>query len=147
MATVNALCTMYHRIGFDVAPTMSISNNQDVNSLDKLKILRDDEITNLCRALRESGGLIPKTNAADLSQPVMIPDPGTSEKDSTCISPFVHPNMHVITYSSFMWPEMHASTEAFTWFLYVCTPLVTASQNLFPRGQKVALTSLLIHAN
>jgi hypothetical protein len=71
----------------------------------------------------------------------------TSEKDSTCISPFVHPNVHVITCSSFMWPEMHASTEAFTLFLYIRTPLVTASHNLFPRGQKVALTSLLIHAN
>jgi hypothetical protein len=38
----------------------------------------------------------------------------TSEKDSTCISPFVHTNMHVITCSSFMWPEMHASAEEFT---------------------------------
>jgi hypothetical protein len=69
-----------------------------------------------------------------------------SEKDSTCISPFVHPNVHVITCSSFEWPEMHDSTEAFTWFLYVCTPLVIASHNQFPRGQKDALTSLLIHA-
>jgi hypothetical protein len=41
----------------------------------------------------------------------------TSEKDSTCISPFVHPNEHVITCSSSMWPEMHASAEEFTWFL------------------------------
>jgi hypothetical protein len=71
----------------------------------------------------------------------------TSEKDSTCISPFVHPNVHVITCYSFMWLEMHASAEAFTWFLYVLTPLVIASHNLFPRGQKDALTSLLIHAN
>jgi hypothetical protein len=73
--------------------------------------------------------------------------PPSSENDSTCISPFVHPNVHVITCSSFMWPEMHASTEAFTWFLYVRTPLVTSSHILFPRGEKDALTSLLIHAN
>jgi hypothetical protein len=71
----------------------------------------------------------------------------TSEKDSTCILPFVHPHVHVITCYSFMWPEMHASTEEFTWFLYVRTPLVIASHNLFPRGQKGALTTLLIHAN
>jgi hypothetical protein len=70
-----------------------------------------------------------------------------SEKDSTCISPFVHPNVHVITCSSFMRPEMHASTEEFTWFLYVRTPLVIASHNLFPRGQKDSLTTLFIHAN
>jgi hypothetical protein len=46
-----------------------------------------------------------------------------------------------------MWLEMHASAEEFTGFLYVCTPLVTASHKLFPRGQKDALTSPLIHAN
>jgi hypothetical protein len=73
--------------------------------------------------------------------------PPTSEKDSTCISPFVHPNVHVITCSSLMWPEMHASADEFTWFLYVRTPLVIASHNLFPCGEKDALTSLLIHAN
>jgi hypothetical protein len=66
-----------------------------------------------------------------------------SEKDSTC----VHPNVRVITCYSFMWPEMHASAEEFTWFLYVRTPLVIASHNLFPRGQKDSLTTLLIHAN
>jgi hypothetical protein len=71
----------------------------------------------------------------------------SSEKDSTCISPFVHPNVHVITFSSLMWPEIHASTEEFTWFLYVRTPLVIAYHNLFPRGQKDSLTTLLIHAN
>jgi hypothetical protein len=71
----------------------------------------------------------------------------TSEKESTCILPFMHPNKHVITCSSFMWLEMHASTEEFLLFLYVRTPLVIASHNLFTRGQKDALTSLLIHAN
>jgi hypothetical protein len=80
-------------------------------------------------------------------QAVDVEGDDTSEKASTCISPFVHPNVHVITCSSSMWPEMHASTEAFTWSLYVRTPLVTASHNLFPRLQKDALTSLLIHAN
>jgi hypothetical protein len=46
-----------------------------------------------------------------------------------------------------MWPEMHASAEEFTWLLYVRTPLVVASHNLFPRGEKDTLTLLLIHAN
>jgi hypothetical protein len=39
-----------------------------------------------------------------------------------------------------MWLEIHASTEESTLFLYVRTPLVIASHNLFPRGQKDALT-------
>jgi hypothetical protein len=71
----------------------------------------------------------------------------TSEKESTCILPLVHPNVDVITCSSFMWLEIHASAEEFTWFLCVCTPLVIESHNLFPRGQKDAPNSLIIHAN
>jgi hypothetical protein len=43
--------------------------------------------------------------------------------------------------------QFYVAGNAFTWFLYVRTPLVIASHNLFPRGQKDALTSLLIHAN
>jgi hypothetical protein len=46
-----------------------------------------------------------------------------------------------------MWPEMHASAEEFTWSLYVRTPLVIASHNLFLRGEKDTLTLLLIHVN
>jgi hypothetical protein len=76
-----------------------------------------------------------------------MPPREASEKDSTCISPFVHPNVHVITCYSFMWPEMHASTEEFTWFLYVRTSLVILFHYLFPRGQKDSLTTLLICAN
>jgi hypothetical protein len=68
-------------------------------------------------------------------------DDTTSEKDSTCIPPFVHPNVRVITCSSFMWPGIHAFTEEFTLFLYARTPLVTASHNILPRGQKDTPTS------
>jgi hypothetical protein len=57
------------------------------------------------------------------------------------------PLLSTITCYSSMWPEMHTSTEEFTWFLYVRKPLVIASHNLFPRGQKDSLTTLLIHAN
>jgi hypothetical protein len=89
---------------------------------------------------------IPAVAAAIDSRTTTEP-PSTSEKESTCILPFVHPNKHVITCSIFMWLEIHASTEEFPLFLYVRTPLVIASHNLFPRGQKDALTSHLIHAN
>jgi hypothetical protein len=40
----------------------------------------------------------------------------SSEKESTCILPFVHPNVHVITCSGYMWLERHASIEEFTCF-------------------------------
>jgi hypothetical protein len=78
--------------------------------------------------------------------PAANPKPYTSEKESTRISLFVHPSVHVITCSSSMWLEIHASTEEFTCFFHVRTPLVTESQTLFSRGQKDAPISLLIHA-
>jgi hypothetical protein len=94
--------------------------------------------------VRFSGKSHPMTQISEVTT-------NASEKDYTCISPSVHPNVHVITCSSFMWLEIHASTEAFSWFLYVRTyvhtPLVTASHNLFPRGQKDVLTSFWIHGN
>ena len=52
----------------------SIIDDQDINSLDELKILRDDEISNLCKVLRWPGGLINSPNAAT-GQPVMILNP------------------------------------------------------------------------
>jgi hypothetical protein len=69
-----------------------------------------------------------------------------SEKESTCILPFVHRSVHVITCSSFMWLEIHASTKEFTCFFHVRTSLVTESPTLFSRGQKDVPNSLLIHA-
>ena len=75
MATVNALHTMYSRMGLNAATATSIIDDQDFNSLEELKILRDDEITNLCRALRRPGGLIPNPNAA-AGLPALIPNPG-----------------------------------------------------------------------
>jgi hypothetical protein len=75
MAAVNALHTMYSRMGFNVAMASNITDNQDVNSLEELEILRDDEITNLCKALRRPGGLIPNPNVAE-GQPANIRNPG-----------------------------------------------------------------------
>jgi hypothetical protein len=74
-------------------------------------------------------------------------NPATSEKESTRISPFLHPNVHVITCSSFIWLEIHASMDKSTWFLYVRTPLATDSHNLFPRVQINTPHSPLFLAN
>ncbi len=77
MAAVNALHTMYSRMGFNVAMASNITDNQDVNSLEELEILRDDEITNLCKALRRPRGLIPNPNPnVAEGQPANIPNPG-----------------------------------------------------------------------
>ena len=76
----------------------------------------------------------------------LIQSPTTSEKESTCILPFVRPSVHVITCSIFTRLEIHASSEEFTCFFHVHTSLVTESQTLFSRGQKNAPNARLIHA-
>ncbi len=75
----------------------------------------------------------------------MILVPTTSEKESTCISPFVHPKVHVITCSSSTRLLIHASTEEFTWFSYVRTRLVPRSYVRFPRPQKASPNAHLFH--
>jgi hypothetical protein len=70
-----------------------------------------------------------------------------SEKESTCILPFVHPKVHVITCSSSTRLLMHASTEEFTWFSYVRTRLVPRSYVRFPRPQKASPNAHLFHAH
>jgi hypothetical protein len=75
MAAVTTLRMMYSRMGFNVATATSITDNQDVNNLEELKILRHNEITNLCKGLRRPGGLIPNPTVAE-GQPANIPNPG-----------------------------------------------------------------------
>jgi hypothetical protein len=125
-----------------VFPAMSKRHSTLSRERAVLRVLKEDEIWDAAEILWQD--LLSSKITSAYIQANRI---AASEKDSTCISPFVHPNVHVITCSSFMWPEMHASTKEFIWFLYVRMPLVIASHNLFPRGQKDFLTTLLIHAN
>jgi hypothetical protein len=70
---------MYRHMGSDVATSTILitSSNQDVNSLEELKVLWDDEITILFNAQSRLGWLTTNpTDAADLGQPAMIRRPG-----------------------------------------------------------------------
>jgi hypothetical protein len=51
-------------------------DEQDLNSLDEIKLLIDDEVKDLCTALCKPGGMIPNLNAAAAGQPTQIQDPG-----------------------------------------------------------------------
>ena len=84
-------------------------------------------------------------NVAPWALAVCLPFPSSSEKESTCISPFVHPKVHVITCSSSTPLLIHASTEEFTWFSYVRTRLVPRSYVRFPRPQKASPNAHLFH--
>jgi ribosomal protein S13 len=47
------------RIGFTVAGSQAIVNEQDISSLAEVQLLRDDEVESLCKVLRRPGGMVP----------------------------------------------------------------------------------------
>ena len=59
MAAVNAMRTMFHRIGFTLTASQVIVDNQGMDSLEEIRLLSDDEIENLCNVIRRPGGTIP----------------------------------------------------------------------------------------
>jgi ribosomal protein S13 len=62
MAAVNAMRKMLNRIGFTIAESQVIVDEQGLDSLDEIRLLTDDEIENLCKVIRRPGGQIPGPN-------------------------------------------------------------------------------------
>jgi hypothetical protein len=73
MAALAAMRTMFNRLGFTVAASQVIVDEQGLDTLDEIKLLTDDEIENLCKVLRRPGGTIPAENPAHPP----VPNPGT----------------------------------------------------------------------
>jgi len=69
---MNAIRTVFTRLGFSVPAAQSIVDDQQINSLDEIRILRDSEVENLCKVIRCPGGTLP---AADPDAPA-VPNPG-----------------------------------------------------------------------
>ena len=65
MAAVNAMRTMLNRIGFTIAASQVIVDEQGLDSLEEIRLLTDDEIENLCKVIRRPGGQIPGPNPGD----------------------------------------------------------------------------------
>ena len=65
MAAVNAMRTMLNRIGFTIAASQVIVDEQGLDSLDEIRLLTDDEIDSLCKVIRRPGGQIPGPNPGD----------------------------------------------------------------------------------
>jgi hypothetical protein len=72
----NALRAALTHIGFNVQAARQITDTQDLNTLKEVKLLKDDEITNLCKVLRCPGGLIQDPNPIDPANVGMINNPG-----------------------------------------------------------------------
>ena len=54
-----AMRTMLARIGFTVAASTVIVDEQGLDQLDEIKLLTDDEVENLCKVIGRPGGTIP----------------------------------------------------------------------------------------
>jgi hypothetical protein len=76
MAQVNALRQAYVRLGFTVAAATSIIADQGIDSLEELQVLRDSDISNLCKVVRRPGGTIANPQAGAPGQNPEIPNPG-----------------------------------------------------------------------
>ena len=76
MAALAALCTTLGHLGFTNEAALFITNDQGMNSLDEFRLLKDEEVENLCKVVRWPGGTIINPNAAQAGQPAMIPNPG-----------------------------------------------------------------------
>ena len=64
-----AVRTALVRIGFLEAAALAITEEQGINSLEEIRLLSDDEISNLSKLLRRPGGVAPGVVPA-------VPNPG-----------------------------------------------------------------------
>jgi hypothetical protein len=71
MAAVNAMRMMFNRIGFTLAASQVIVDDQGMDTLEEIRLLSDDVIENLCKVIRRPGGTIPGPNpgAAPVNNP------------------------------------------------------------------------------
>ena len=73
MAAAIAIRNLYVRMGFTQAAATEITDNQEYDSLNELRLLSDANVAKLCKVVRRPGGQIPNPAGA---AGAMIPDPG-----------------------------------------------------------------------
>jgi len=59
------------RLGFSIAASISITAEQDLDSLEELAFMTDEKVENLCKVLRRPGGTIPNPDGGN-----PLPNPG-----------------------------------------------------------------------
>ena len=77
---IAALRTAYGHLGFSVDAQQALTelNQQNITSLEDWNSLSDDDIENICNAIRKPGGTILNPLAAQAGQPAEIPNPGVN---------------------------------------------------------------------
>jgi hypothetical protein len=73
---VPAFRTSIRAIGFSAEAARTITDDQEISSIEELKILMNNDVVKLCKALRCPGGTINNPNAQDVGAPARIPNPG-----------------------------------------------------------------------
>jgi hypothetical protein len=73
MAAVAAFRTALRAIGFSIEAARTITDDQEISSIEELKMLFDNDVVELCKALRRPGGTIINPAAGQFGQ---IPNPG-----------------------------------------------------------------------
>jgi hypothetical protein len=62
MADLPALRTAFVRLGFSVDAARQITDGQNIDTLEEVKLLQDTDVSDLCKALKRPGGTIPDPN-------------------------------------------------------------------------------------
>jgi hypothetical protein len=104
MAALAALRTALARVGFTAPVAINITDVENIDSLEELKLLSSDDVETLCKTLRSPGGLVNNPNAGIAGQPPQIRNPGRH------VSARAEKNMKLTTY--FLRHQDHCSRTA-----------------------------------
>jgi hypothetical protein len=94
-----AMHQLFQHIGYSQVAVTAIVDEQGIDSLEELHILKDKEITNLCKVIRHPGGQIANLNPL---QQGSIPNPGISvslhaESNTKLVTwMIVHRTLHIL---------------------------------------------------
>jgi hypothetical protein len=75
-ANLAALHAALTRVGFTAAVATNITDVENIDSLDELKLLSSDDVETLCKMLRNPGGMVNNPNVGVAGQPQQICNPG-----------------------------------------------------------------------
>lgn len=84
MTDAAAMRTAMQRLGCTLAAAQAIVNDQGIDSLVELKVLKDNDVATLCKVIRRPGGTIVNPNADQDGQPAEIPNNGTAISVRAC---------------------------------------------------------------
>jgi hypothetical protein len=71
-ANLAALHAALQRIGFAAPVTNNITDIENIDSLEELKLLRSDDVETLCETICSPGGLVNNPNAGIAGQPPQL---------------------------------------------------------------------------